>query len=134
SAGFFDDLVRHRLIIPAGAQGVFGRGPVFEDVLERFNGAVSAVARNDGAETLTYPPVIDRRILERVDYLGSFPHLCGCIHSFFGTSAQAGDLASRARSGQPYGDLLGPTGVVMNPAACYPVYPSFAGDTPPEGR
>jgi seryl-tRNA synthetase len=43
-------------------------------------------------------------------------------------------LAERANSGQPWGDLLGQTGVVLNPAACYPVYPSFAGTVPPKGR
>ena len=28
--------------------------------------------------------MIDRRILEKVHYLDSFPHLCGSVHSFFG--------------------------------------------------
>ena len=33
----YDDLVKHKLIIPVGVQGIFGRGAVFEDVLRRFD-------------------------------------------------------------------------------------------------
>ncbi|MFO1395180.1 MAG: amino acid--[acyl-carrier-protein] ligase [Steroidobacteraceae bacterium] len=131
---FYDGLVRNRLIIPVGVQGAFGRGAVFEEVLDRFNRLVDRVSRDDGAEVCMFPPVIDRRVLERVDYLDSFPHLCGSVHSFFGKDAQARELSERVHGGQPYGDLLDPTQVVLNPAACYPVYPSFTGTVPPDGR
>ena len=131
---FYDGLVAHGLIVPVGVPGAFGRGAVFEDVLERFNALVSDVARGDGAQVFTFPPVINRTLLERVHYLDSFPHLCGAVHSFFGNELQALALAERANAGDPWGDLLGQTGVVMNPAACYPVYPSFAGTVPAEGR
>lgn len=131
---FYEGLVRHRLIIPVGVQGAFGRGAVFEDVLDRFNGLVSRISAGDGAEVCVFPPVIDRSVLERVDYLDSFPHLCGSVHSFFGKDAQARELSERVHGGRPYGDLLDPTQVVLNPAACYPVYPSFTGTVPPEGR
>lgn len=132
--GFHAGLVEHGLIVPVGVPGAFGRGAVFEDVLERFNGLVSQVASDDGAEVYTFPPVIDRRVLERVHYLDSFPHLCGAVHSFFGNALQALALAERANSGGDWGSLLGPTGVVLNPAACYPIYPSLAGTLPPQGR
>jgi seryl-tRNA synthetase len=131
---FFRDLVAHGLIIPVGVPGVFGRGAVFEDVLERFNRCVSDLSRDDGAEFCTFPPVIDRRVLERVHYLDSFPHLCGAVHSFFGNALQAMALAERAGAGEDWGGLLGQTGVVLNPAACYPLYPSLAGRLPPQGR
>ena len=131
---FYEGLVRNRLIIPVGVPGAFGRGAVFEDVLDRFNQLVSRISADDGAEVCVFPPVIDRRVLERVDYLDSFPHLCGSVHSFFGKDAQARELSERVHGGHPYGDLLDPTQVVLNPAACYPVYPSFTGTVPPEGR
>lgn len=134
SAAFYAGLVAHGLIVPAGAPGVFGRGAVFEDVLERFNAAISAIARDDGAEVYTFPPVIDRRLFEKLHYLDSFPHLCGAVHSFFGDAIQALALAERANSGGDWGALLGQTGVVLNPAACYPVYPCFTGTVPAEGR
>ncbi|MBI1771884.1 MAG: hypothetical protein HYR68_05980, partial [Burkholderiales bacterium] len=47
--GLTDDLVAAGHIIPVGVQGIFGRGPVFEDVLRRFDDYVSRVAANDGA-------------------------------------------------------------------------------------
>ena len=131
---FHDGLVAHGLIVPVGVPGAFGRGAVFEDVLERFNAMISKVASGDGAEVYTFPPVIDRRVLEKLHYLDAFPHLCGAVHSFFGNAIQALALAERANSGGDWGALLGQTGVVLNPAACYPVYPSFTGTLPEQGR
>ncbi|HSV69333.1 MAG TPA: amino acid--[acyl-carrier-protein] ligase [Methylibium sp.] len=130
----YDGLVAHGLIVPTGVPGAFGRGAVFEDVLERFNACVSTVAAPDQAEVFTFPPVIDRRVLERVNYLESFPHLCGSVHSFFGNELQSLALAERAREGKDWGELLGQTAVVLNPAACYPLYPSLAGRLPEQGR
>ncbi len=131
---FHDGLVAHGLIVPAGVRGVFGRGPVFEDVLERFNDLVTGLARHDGAEVMAYPPVIDRKILEKVHYLDSFPHLCGSVHSFYGDPRQALRLAQRAHAGEPWGEDLQQTDVVMNPAACYPLYPALTGTVGPQGR
>lgn len=130
----YDGLVAHGLIVPTAQPGTFGRGAVFEDVLERFNGLVSKLSARDGAEVYTFPPVIDRGILEKVHYMDSFPHLCGSVHSFFGNGLEALRLAERVNSGEPWGDLLGQTGVTLNPAACYPVYPTFTGTVPAEGR
>jgi seryl-tRNA synthetase len=134
SQAFYEGLVRHGLIVPVGVPGAFGRGAVFEDVLERFNALVSQLARDDHAEVFTFPPVISRNVLEKVKYLDSFPHLCGAVYSFFGKEAQAKALAARVNEGKPWGDLLGITDLVMNPAACYPVYPSFSGTLPEGGR
>jgi seryl-tRNA synthetase len=36
--------------------------------------------------------------------------------------------------GEPWGDMLAMTDVTLNPAACYPVYPSFTGTVPAGGR
>jgi seryl-tRNA synthetase len=131
---FHRALVDHGLIVPTGVKGVFGRTAVFEDVLERFNALVSAIARDDHPEYMTFPPVIDAEILRKVHYLDSFPHLCGAVHSFFGNAIQALALAEKSNSGGTWQEDLQPTGVVMNPAACYPLYPSFAGTLPPGGR
>lgn len=134
SEKFHAGLVKHGLIVPVGVQGAFGRGAVFEDVLERFNGLVSQISRDDRAEFYTFPPVINRKILEKVHYLDSFPHLCGAVYSFFGKELQARALAEKVNQGEPWGDMLDITDVVLNPAACYPVYPSFTGTVPKEGR
>jgi len=131
---FYDGLVKHGLIVPVGVQGAFGRGAVFEDVLERFNGLVTDLSKKDNPEVFTFPPVISRQVLEKVHYLDSFPQLCGAVYSFFGKELQAKALAERVNSGQPWGEMLNMTDVVMNPAACYPVYPSFTGVVPKQGR
>jgi len=131
---FHDELVAHGLIVPGGVPGAFGRARVFEDVLDRFNQLVTTVAKNDGTEDLMFPPVIDRGILERVHYMDSFPDLVGCVHSFSGNDKQARALSEVIHAGQPWGHLLGETGVALAPAACYPVYPFLAGKLPEKGR
>ncbi len=131
---FYDDLVKHGLIVPVGVPGAFGRSAVFEDVLERFNAAVTRLSKNDGADYFTFPPIIDRKILERVHYMDSFPHLCGAVYSFFGKESEAKTLAQEINAGRPWGDALRMTEVTLNPAACYPVYPSFKGTVPAKGR
>jgi seryl-tRNA synthetase len=131
---FHDDLVRHGLIVPVGVPGVFGRGPVFEKILEGFNALVSRIAAGDGAETLMFPPVINRQILEKVHYLESFPHLCGAVHSYFGSELDSKKLAAVANEGGDWGSMLRMTDVTLSPAACYPLYPTLSGSVPREGR
>ena len=131
---FYDELVRHGLVIPAGPLGAFGRGPVFEDVLEAFDALIVQSAKNDGVESMTFPPVIDRMIIERTGYMDSFPNLCGAIHSFLGNEREARAISQRIAEGQPWGDTLGQTDVVLNPAACYPFYPTCRGTVPESGR
>ena len=131
---FHDGMVKAGLIVPVGVQGAFGRNHVFESVLEGFNSAVTRLAVNDGAEYFVYPPVIDRKVLEKTDYMDSFPHLAGTVHSFFGKELDARKLSERIHAGEPWGAEMGITGVTLNPAACYPVYPSFTGTVPKEGK
>lgn len=131
---FYNGLVEHGLIVPSGELGVFGRGSEFEEVLDAFDVQVKKLGAAERAEAQCHPPIINRALLEKVHYLDSFPHLCGSVHSFFGNALQAMALAERANSNQPWGDLLGQTGVTLNPAACYPVYPTMAGRLPEEGR
>jgi len=131
---FYSDLVSHGHIVPVGVEGAFGRGAVFESILESFNALVSRVAAADHAEQLTFPPVINREILERVHYLDNFPHLCGAVHSFFGSELESRKLAEAANSGGNWGEMLKMTQVTLNPAACYPLYPTISGTLPAQGR
>ncbi len=131
---FSDGLIEHGLIVPGPVPGIFGRNAVFEDVLERVNRLITEFAGQDGGEPYMFPPVIDRRILERVDYLDSFPQLIGSVHSFTGTEREARALSQAVHAGEPWGQLLKATDVVLAPAACYPVYPSIAGELPENGR
>ncbi len=133
-AQFRTDLIEQGWMLPSGVRGVSGFGPQFEDVLQRFNALVTRVAQDDGAEEMTFPPVVPRKLIETMGYLGNFPHLIGSVHSFFGKDAEAHAMAAKAAGGERWEDVLGITDVMMTPAACYPVYPLFSGQLRPEGR
>ena len=133
SKGLFDALVQAGHIIPVGVKGVFGRGPVFEDVLERFEQLVSRIAAPDKARKMHFPPCIDRHVLEKSLFLESFPHLGGTVFSFTGDDAAHRELNSRITQGKPWSDLQTMTDVCLTPAACYPVYPTYTGTLPKEG-
>ena len=131
---FYRGLIEHKLIVPVGVRGVFGRCAVFDDVLHRFDALLIQLSSKDRYEACTFPPVIDRQVLEKVRYFDAFPQLCGCVYSFFGAEPQTKELADRIHDERPWDDLLGMTQVVLNPAACYPLYPTLTGILPDEGR
>lgn len=133
SASFYEELVSHGLIIPVGVKGAFGRGAQFEDVIDRFNHLVSDLARNDGAETRTFPPIVSRKVIEKHGYLESFPHLCGSIFSFNGTDKTAREMAAKAGAGQSWSEYQEMTDVCLTPAICYPLYATLAGTIPASG-
>ncbi len=131
---FYEGLVSHGLIMPTGIRGGYGRGAVFERVLRGFNDLVSRTAAGDGAEEMTFPPIVARALIEKVGYMNSFPQLAGSVHSFFGTEAQAREITARTQAGERWEELLDITEVMLTPAACYPVYPVFSGLLPKGGR
>lgn len=135
SRTLYDGLVAHGLIIPSGEPGVFGRNAVFEDVLERFSALVGRVAAGDGAEKFTFPPTLARKVFEQSGYMKSFPQLAMGVVSFCGcTPVDHARILERIVNGENYDDLMERTGVVLIPAACYPVYPSLGGVLPQDGR
>src|SRR5438270_10885264 len=96
---FYDGLVEHKLIIPVGVPGAFGRNAVFEGVLARFNDLITAAAKSDGAEVMLFPPILDRTVFQKSEYLDSFPQLAGTVFSFMGTDAQHKELLQRLHDG-----------------------------------
>lgn len=131
---FHSALARHGLVIPTGVKGAYGRGPVLEGIVRAFDGIVDRIARADGAQEVMFPPIVPRALVEKMDYMDSFPQLAGSVHSFTGSEAQARELSARIHAGQRWEDLLSPTEVMLAPAACYPVYPAFSGLLPGNGR
>lgn len=131
---FYNGLVEHGLILPTRILGAFGRGAVFEDVLARFDGLIGNLAKDDKAELFVFPPVIDRSIIEKTSYLDSFPNLAGTVFSFFGNEREAKALSAKVTASEPWADTQGMTDVCLNPAACYPIYPTMTGTLPERGR
>ena len=131
---FHDELAAHGLILPTTVRGGYGRGAVFEAIVDGFDQLVLREAAGDGAEAMTFPPIVSRSMIEKLGYLDNFPQLIGSVHSFFGAELQGREMADKARNGERWEDMLDITEVMLLPAACYPVYPMFSGLLPGGGR
>jgi seryl-tRNA synthetase len=102
--------------------------------LRSFNALVSRVGEPDNAEEVMFPPIIPRTLIEKVGYMDNFPQLAGSVHSFFGNDVKARELSAKVHAGERWEDYLDITEVMLTPAACYPVYPTFSGLLPNGGR
>lgn len=127
---FLHELLDAGLLIETGTPGVYGHGATFEDLRVRLAGVISALARSDGAVTLTFPPVIPKRNLETTGYVGNFPHLAGSIFGFEGSEADARAQRERAAAHEDWSEFQAQTDLMLLPAACYPVYPAIAARGP----
>ena len=133
-AGFGAALVAEGLLVPMGVAGLYGRDARLEAIIEGVDRLVLRAGMADGAASLRFPPTIPRDVLERSDYLRSFPHLTGTVHGFTGGEHEHAELLERLEQGTGWWRGLQATDVVLTPAACYPVYPVLAGTLPREGR
>jgi len=129
-----DELLQHGLLIDTGVRGVYGRSGELEDTLERVDRFVASFGAPDGPEVMRFAPLVNRAHFDRCGYLTSFPHLAGSVHSFTGDERGYRDLLQVVQDGRDWSDGLPHTGVVLTPAACYPVYPTLTGTLPLEGR
>lgn len=131
---FAQSLLHADLLIPSGVPGVFGKGRTFEGVLDALDRLITDTVREDGADFIRFPPIINRANFEKSEFLNSFPQLAGSVHSFRGSDAQHRELIDRLASGKDYSDLQTATDVVLTPSACYPLYPLYRGTLPEAGR
>src|SRR5579862_7328297 len=124
------DALFHRM----GADGVYARTALYEDVVERLAALVTR-HREDGTEVMRFPPVMNRAQLEKSGYLKSFPNLLGCVCGLHGNEREINAAVSRFDAGGDWTTSLSPADLVLSPAACYPVYPIAAarGPLPPGG-
>jgi seryl-tRNA synthetase len=129
-----EQLVAHGVLISQGVNGLQGHGALMEDVIERFDRLVTAAGAAERPDIMRFPPVINRRHFERSGYLRSFPNLVGSVHSFDGGDRDHAELLQRMDAGDDWSHCLPGTGVVLAPAACYPVYPTLTGTLPAAGR
>ncbi len=125
-AAFRDALIGHGLLIGTGVDGLYGRSRTFEDVIDRFDDLVTRHGGGDGAEVLRFPPAINRQHFEESEYLKSFPQLAGTVHSFMGNDRDHQALIEKLLRKEDWTGGQKATGVVMTPAACYPIYPTLA--------
>jgi seryl-tRNA synthetase len=117
------------LFRPMGADGVYGRTALYEQVVEGLTGLISR-HREQGTEVLRFPPVMNRSHLEKSGYLKSFPHLLGCVSCLNGSEPEIRAVVDRFEAGVDWTPALAPADLVLAPAACYPVYPLVASRGP----
>lgn len=129
-----DELVAAGHLIPSGVRGVFGRGEVFERVVQRFEDLVTRHAKPLGAEVMHFPPVLNRSHYLCTDHIHNFPNLMGSVHSFTRGDKEQAEMVGKLENGQDWTRELDPTQVMMAPATCYPLYPAVAGTLPEAGR
>jgi seryl-tRNA synthetase len=128
------ELLDAGLLIASGVPGVYGLSGVFEDVVERFDQYVTRVGAPLRPEVMRFPPLVSRAHYERMDHLETFPNLMGSVHTFMGTDQDHLELMRKRAAGEDWSAVLRPTGVMMTPAACYPLYPTAMGVLPQGGR
>jgi seryl-tRNA synthetase len=119
-------LIDNGLLIPMGVDGVYGRSAVFEDVLDRIGNLVSVWGRENRAEAIRFPPVMNRSHFEQSGYLKNFPHLAGTIHSFAGGEREHQALRRKLENGEDWTADQKAIEIVVTPAACYSLYPVVA--------
>lgn len=127
---FADAMVEHGLLIRSEVPGLYGRGHQFEQLRRGVDAFLTATFADEGAERMSFPPLMPRRQLETMEYHASFPHLIGTVFGFDGDEHAAADLAVTAAAHGDYTAALGLSELVVSPATCYPVYPAIAARGP----
>ncbi len=114
-----------KLFCQTGVNGVYGRTAVFEQIIEGLSALISRHRQRD-AEVLRFPPVINRKHIERGGYLHSFPNLLGAVSCLEGDESEIRAAVDRPSEEGGWTSALAATDLVLTPAACYHVYPLVA--------
>ncbi|MBV8577389.1 MAG: amino acid--[acyl-carrier-protein] ligase [Acetobacteraceae bacterium] len=112
-----------------GADGVYARTELYEDIVQRLADLIGRYREPD-TEVLRFPPVMSRSQLERSGYLKSFPNLLGCVCGLHGSERDIDAAVRRFEAGGDWTKSLSAADLVLPPAACYPVYPIAAARGP----
>jgi seryl-tRNA synthetase len=134
---FRDELIGAGLLVPMDIEGLFGRGSVFEDIIEGIDTAVRRKGRavhGDRATVLRFPPVFPRTAFEKTDYIASFPNLTGAISTFTGGDREHRALLADRDAGIPWDGHLRPAETMLVSAACHPCYGTLAPAVPATGE
>ncbi|MGV0735341.1 amino acid--[acyl-carrier-protein] ligase [Mycobacterium syngnathidarum] len=133
---FRDELVATGLLVPMGIDGLYGRGAVFEDIVDGVDYAVrrkGTEVYGDRAKVLRFPPVFPRDQFEKTDYIASFPDLTGAISTFTGGNAEHRALLADRDAGLPWDGHLNSAGTMLVSAACHPSYATLPSNLPDGG-
>lgn len=126
-AAFRAALLDARLLVGTGVDGLYLRSDRFESVVGGIDRLVSEAAAGEVGERLHFPLVVPRSLLERTDYLRSFPDLAGTVTSFLGDEADHMALLDTMAGGEEWAGHLAPTDLALCSAGCHPLFPTLAG-------
>lgn len=124
---FESELLQAQWLLPTLGNGVTGTGVAMESVIR----ALETVARDRAAHRLSrpgqvrsvrFPPVNGRVMLERTDYVASFPQLLGTIDVFSGDAKDHRRLLADREAGVAWDGHLHTSDYALVPAACHPLY------------
>src|SRR4029077_11047057 len=92
------DHLADKLFHTMGADGVYARTALYEDVVEKLAALITR-HREPGTEVMRFPPVMSRSQLEKSGYLKSFPNLLGCVCGLHGTEREIHEAVARFDKG-----------------------------------
>src|SRR5947209_4654443 len=111
------DVLGRALFAETASPGVHGRTALFETVIDGLTAMITRL-REPGTEVLRFPPVMTRAHVEKAGYLGSFPHLLGCVCGLVGDDREIHAALARFNGGQDWTGELRASEIVLTPAAC----------------
>jgi seryl-tRNA synthetase len=117
--------IHDSLLQPMGVDGLYARTGRYETVIDGLQRLLTR-HRPHEAEVFRFPPVMSRRQLETSGYLNSFPQLLGCVCCLHGEEKDILSAVDRAKKGGDWTSAATSADLVLNPAACYPIYPIAA--------
>lgn len=133
---FRDELVETQLLVPLGIDGLYGRGGVFEEIIDGIDHAVCRKGRTtygDRPRVLRFPPLFSREAFEGTDYIASFPNLTGAVSTFKGAGKEHRALLEDREAGRPWDGHLSPAGTMLVSSACHPAYGTLPKVLPTSG-
>ncbi len=131
---FRDALAGAGFLLPTQAAGIPARGLKFAQLVRGLRSFLNRELAAEAADTLAFPPVLPRSIIERVGYQEKFPQLLGSVCCFAGGAREHEALLAATVGDESVLGHLRLADVTLTPAACYPVYPAIAGLLPDSGR
>jgi seryl-tRNA synthetase len=120
-----EGLVENGWITEWNAPGVVGFAQRFEHVVDGLERFISSTEDVGPRETLAFPPVIARSVIDTTEYADSFPHLLGTIKTL--DEEAAPKYLHDVANGVPEDELRDVSDIVIVPATCYSLYPLVAG-------
>ena len=132
-AAFRAELVEAGVLTPTGVDGLYHRSGAFEAVVRGVEGLASRASNGAGGPTSYFAPIMPRNLLERTDYLRSFPDLLGVVEVFTGGDRDHAALLQAAADGEEWAAFFHPAEVALCSAACHPLYPTLTGTLPDGG-